>query len=483
MANSTRDIQIDSALPLCVGLDNVLVRTNTLHEQVLLLRKQPPLAVAAVLSALFFRGIAAFRHELARRVALRADLLPYNEKLLSYLQRESARGRRIILVTAADRIVAEAIAKHLGIFETVLAPDDAAGLDSRRRAEEITGYLGNGGFIYAGSSRSEGAIWDAASAVVAVNPTFWARRAMRHAGLRVVAEFNDGFAPGDAIRAIRAYQWLKNLLVFIPAFLSHNILNISKIVPGVIAFAALSATASAIYIFNDIFDLEADRQHPRKRRRPFASGSIPIAHGVLMALVLLGVALALSYKLPAAAKALILLYAVASALYTIRLKSLLFVDVVILSGLYTLRILFGGAASSIVISPWALAFSMFIFTSLAICKRLSELRSREVEKPILLPGRAYSQTDIVPLTALACSSGYLAMVVLALYLNSPEVLLLYRNPKIMWLLLPVLMYWIGRAIMLSNRGAMHDDPILFAIGDVPSWLVFFMTLGVVIAAI
>jgi 4-hydroxybenzoate polyprenyltransferase len=287
----------------------------------------------------------------------------------------------------------------------------------------------------------------------------------------------------DLVRAMRLYQWSKNLLIFTPIFLSHTIFRMPKLLLAGEAFLAFSTAASATYVVNDLLDLESDRQHPRKRYRPFAAEKLSVTQGIVLAVVLFSIAAALSLTLPPLAKLVIALYVVTSLSYSSYLKKLLFLDVITLAGLYTLRLLLGGVATAVVISPWTLAFSIFMFTSLAICKRLSELRAGDLQEDRRLPGRAYSQTDLASLTALASSSGYVAVLVLALYLNSPEVAVLYRRPQVMWLLLPVLAYWISRTIMLANRGEMHDDPIVFAFGDPASRVVGLATLAVVVGSL
>ncbi len=287
----------------------------------------------------------------------------------------------------------------------------------------------------------------------------------------------------DALRAMRVYQWSKNFLVFAPVFLSHTIFQGPRFLHAAEAFLAFSTAASALYIVNDLLDLEADRQHPRKRFRPFAQGRLGIGQGKLMAAILFFLAAAISLLMPLQAGMGIALYVFTGLFYSFYLKRLLFVDVITLAGLYTLRLLVGGLATAVTISPWTLAFSIFVFTSLAICKRLSELRACDLQQNPLLPARAYSQNDLVSLTSLSSSSGYAAVVVLALYFNSPEVMVLYQHPRVMWLLLPLLTYWISRAIVIANRGEMHHDPIVFAFGDLASWVAGLLTLAIVVGAL
>jgi len=476
------DQSTDVAMTLCVDLDGTLVRSDTLHENILLLLRTSPRSLVSALATLS-HGRAAFKRAVSSRVALRPDLLPYNEKLVAYLAEQAAQGRRILLVTAADRLVADGVAEHLGIFEGVLASDGSTNLKADAKVSQIRRYLNGEHFEYAGDSRSDIPVWKAAAAAILVNPTSSIRQALRNSGVPITMEFCDGGKFWAFIRAMRIYQWSKNLLIFAPLFLSHTILEAAKLAITAEAFVAFSAAASAIYVINDLLDLDSDRQHVRKRHRPIAAGTLSIMEATALAILLLVISLVISLRMPPHAGILLVLYLVSSFAYSIFVKTQVFLDVITLAGLYTVRLLFGGVVASIVISAWTLAFSIFFFTSLATCKRLSELRGDGVKNKGPLPGRAYSQTDLLSLTALATSSGYVAVLILALYLNSPEVVVLYGHPRVLWFLVPVLMYWISRTIMMANRGAMHDDPIVFAFGDRASQVVGLVALAVVVGAI
>jgi 4-hydroxybenzoate polyprenyltransferase/phosphoserine phosphatase len=468
---------------LCVDLDGTLIRTDVLHENLLLLLKSSPWGFVCAVADLFRHGIAAFKRSVSSRVAIRPDLLPYNEEVVAYLRGESARGRRILLVTAADSLVAEAVAEHLGIFDAVLASDGFINLKAAAKADRIRRRLGGKPFEYAGDSSADIPVWKEAAGAIVVGPARSIRKALGRAGIRITREFDSGHNFGAIVRAMRVYQWSKNVLIFGPLLLSHTMFDKARLAPTVEAFAAFCAAASAIYIVNDLLDLQADRQHPRKRLRPFAAGDLTIAQGARLALILLGTCFAISLRMPPLGGLLMALYVVTSLMYSAFAKTRLFLDVITLAGLYTVRLLLGGAVAEIVISPWTLGFSMFFFTSLASCKRLSELRSGRAEDDSPLPGRAYFHLDLLSLTGLACSSGYVAVLVMALYLHSPDVVKLYRRPELMWCLVPLLAYWISRAIMIANRGSMHDDPILFALRDRASLVVGFVAFAVILASL
>jgi 4-hydroxybenzoate polyprenyltransferase len=469
--------------PLCVDLDGTLIRTDSLHENLLLLLKSSPFGLASALLVLYRHGIAAFKRFVSSQVTLRPELLPYNQEVVSFLRGEAANGRRILLVTAADLPVAEGVAQHLGFFEAVLASDGVTNLKSHAKVSRIRRHLGDQPFDYIGDSFADMPVWKEAAGAMVVNPRRSIRRALGRSGAPITREFTTRGGLRAVVRAMRVYQWSKNILIFAPLFLSHTILQTARLVSAAEGFAAFCAAASGIYVVNDLLDLDADRQHPRKRYRPFAAGSLTIMQGMILALALFGTALLISLRLPPRAGLLLALYVVTSLLYGVFAKPRLFLDVTTLAGLYTVRLLFGGVVANIVISPWTLAFSIFFFTSLATCKRLSELRRGGAESATSLPGRAYSQTDLASLTALASSSGYVAILVMALYLNSPDLVKLYRHPQLMWCLVPLLSYWISRAIMIANRGSMHDDPIVFAFGDRASQVSGLVALAVIVAAL
>jgi 4-hydroxybenzoate polyprenyltransferase/phosphoserine phosphatase len=467
---------------LCVDLDGTLVRTDTLHETALLLLKSDPWGFLCALATLLTSGIAAYKRSVARRVAFRPDLLPYRGEVLAYLRAEAAGGRRILLVTAADRAIAEQVARHLGLFEAVLASDGAVNLKSSAKADRIRSYLGGAPFEYMGDALSDLAVWKCASAALLVDPSRRVRRALRRAGVPISREFRAGGRIGGTLRAVRAYQWAKNILVFAPIVLSHRLLDTQRLARTIEAFLAFCMAASVIYVVNDLLDLNADRQHPRKRRRPFAAGTLSIRHGVFLAVAMFALFVLISFRLPPLAGLLMAVYVASSLFYSLYAKTRLFLDVTLLAGLYTLRLLVGGTAADITLSPWTLGFSIFFFTSLASCKRLSELRAAGARAG-LVPGRAYFRADLLSLTSLGSASAYAAALVLALYVESPDVVKLYRQPRLLWLLVPLVAYWISRAIMIANRGDMHDDPIVFAFRDRASLVVAFTALIVVAASL
>jgi 4-hydroxybenzoate polyprenyltransferase len=472
-----------AAPPLCVDLDGTLVCTDTLHEQLLLLLRQSPLALFSVIWVLF-HSIAAFRRAVAARVELRPDVLPYNQSFVTYLNKQASLGRRILLVTAADQSVAERVSQHLQIFEAAIGSDGITNLKSEAKVPAIQQYLNGDPFEYAGDSAADVPVWNASCGALLINSQARVRRTVNRLGVPVTAEFRS-MRPGlwTILRCMRVYQWTKNILVFVPLLLAHKLLQAGLLVEAFTAFGALSLAASLVYVVNDLLDLESDRKHPHKRLRPLAAGVLSIRQGVLLAFFLTIAAALISTLLPPRAQLLIGLYVAVSTLYSTILKHMLFLDVMVLASLYALRILYGGASTQIPISPSTLAFSIFLFISLAICKRLTELRSTGAATDSPLPGRAYTQNDFQVMTSLGSASAYAAVLVLALYISSSDVFSLYRRPQLLWGLCPLLAYWLSRILVIANRGNMDSDPILFAFRDRASYAVAASVLLIIILAI
>lgn len=468
--------QAATTRPLCVDLDGTLVRTDTLVEALLqLIRRQPWLVFAIALWAT--KGMAHLKREVAARVVLEAKDLPYDEAFLAFLRAEKAKGRKLVLVTAADRRQADAIAAHLGLFDEVIASDGETNLKSHAKAALLTSRFGEGGFDYAGNEMADLAVWRLASGVILVN-------ADRDAAARIKAErgilsefgatADDGWRP--YLKALRLHQWLKNGLVFVPLLLSHKLLEVPALLQATLAFLAFGLTASAVYVINDLVDLREDRRHPTKCRRPFASGAIPLKQGLLMAPALLVAAALVTLFLPLAFAGVLAIYFAVTLAYSLFFKRTMLFDVLVLAGLYTLRIIAGSAALAIPRSFWLLAFSIFLFFSLALVKRYVELKDMVEENganaDIRERGRGYRAVDLETLSQFGIGSGLMAVLVLALYIDSPVVKSLYANPEVIWLLCPLMLYLICRIWILARRGEMHEDPIMFAIRDWRSqWIV------------
>jgi 4-hydroxybenzoate polyprenyltransferase/phosphoserine phosphatase len=460
--------------PLCVDLDGTLVATDTLLELAMALAWQRPVDLLRV-PAWLSSGRAALKARLAERVALEPSQLPYRAEVVEALRAARAEGRPCVLVTAADRRTAEAIAAHVGLFSEVLASDGAANLKGSRKAERLVERFGRGGFEYLGDAAADLPVWEAAgrASLVAARPALRRKVASRVAVERVVGAPLGGRARANAWRrALRVHQWVKNGLLLLPLLASHQLGRSELWIAAAWAFAAFSLCTSAIYVLNDLADLAADRAHPAKRRRPFASGALPIASGLVAApLLLAGAAAIAAWRLPAAFAAVLAVYVLANLLYNFWLKRVAVADVILLAGLYSLRVVAGGVAVGVTPSPWLLAFCLFFFLNLAFLKRYVDLRRTAPAANARAPGRDYEASDLPLLASMGPAAGYMAVVILALYVQSENVTILYRSPSLLWLETPLVAFWISRAWLIAHRGRMADDPVAFAVLDPMTWAV------------
>jgi 4-hydroxybenzoate polyprenyltransferase/phosphoserine phosphatase len=467
---------------LFVDLDGTLVATDLFHEGLCAAVKRAP-GLLLRLPRLAWQGRAALKQGVASRVALHVERLPYRAEVVDFLRQEKARGTLLVLATAADGVWARAVADHLGLFDGVLASDgkrNLRGAEKLRAIEAVCADQGLGGFGYLGDSRADLPVWQRASRVFVVEPSPRLLRELPGLPTRVFGRRSGRVGP--AVRALRPHQWAKNVLVFLPLLLAH-VLNPAALAAAVLAFVVLSLCASAIYLVNDLLDIEADRQHPTKRFRPFAAGRLPVAFGLPAALGLLGLAgLLTALALPAPFAGTVAVYLGLTTLYSCWIKRELVADVITLSGLYTLRLFAGGLATGVPVSEWLLAFAMFFFTSLAFVKRYTELRRMSDQGKAAPEGRSYLVTDAGLLESLGTASGYLAVLVFALYINGDVVNHLYRHPAMLWLICPLLVYWITRVWFLARRGQVADDPLLFAFRDRVSWVAAALTVCLVVLA-
>ncbi|QQS54748.1 MAG: UbiA family prenyltransferase [Candidatus Competibacteraceae bacterium] len=457
-----------TSVPLCVDLDGTLLNSDLLLEAALVQFKQTPLSVLRWPRWLA-GGKARFKAEIAARVDLDIDTLPYNPALLALLRKQRQQGRRLVLVTASDRKFAEQVAAHLGLFDEVLATDGDRNLAGPHKATTLVEHYGEHGFDYAGNSAVDVAVWKHARRALVVNaPPSVAAQA------RTVCEVERTFAQDPSSwrhwsKALRLHQWLKNLLIFMPLAAGHAWNQPATLVLALLAFISFGLCASSVYLLNDLLDLGSDRRHPRKCQRPFAAGKLPILQGVVAIPLLLIAAFGLSLPInPPAFTVALATYYVFTLAYSLRLKQILMLDAIVLAGLYTLRIIAGAAAVSLIPSFWLLAFSMFLFLSLALVKRYAELQTLREQGELSASGRGYHVDDLGILQSLGTAAGYLAVLVLALYVNSETSRALYGQPMVIWLLCPALLYWISRVWLLTHRGEMHDDPIIFALTDTHS---------------
>jgi len=371
----------------------------------------------------------------------------------------------------------------VGLFDDVLASNGHVNLKGARKLEAIQAYCRQHGFFsfdYIGDSVCDIPIWEAAQIALTIDTRCGHLRELSEVERRNFRPHRFP-PPGAILRAMRPRQWVKNLLLFTPLMMAHHLTNLPKLLACVAAVIAFCLCASAIYVVNDVLDTEADRRHPKKKERPFASGRLPLLLGAPLALGLASVGLAIAcIYLPTDFQVMLIGYLVVTTLYSFWLKSKVMIDVLILAGLYTLRVLAGGMAAGVIVSEWMLSFSMFIFTSLAFAKRYSELTNLgEFPRSDWRTGRGYRAADLPMLSTIGVASGCLSILVLALYLNSSEVRSLYAHPSLLWLLCPLMLYWIGRLWIAAGRGTLPDDPVAFAVMDRVSWGVALLA-GVVL---
>lgn len=475
------DLAQQESTPLCVDLDGTLIRSDLLLEAFFALLRLNPLYIFLIPFWLF-KGIAHLKAEIARRITPDFDKLPYNQDLLQYLRDEREHGRKIILVTASNSDYAKGVADSLKIFDDFFASSSTINLRGNRKAQLLIERYGEKGFDYIGNDDSDLKVWRyARKALLVTRKKSFLRKVEKL--FDVEHSFIIPSKPLLLIRALRVHQWVKNLLLFMPLVMAHHVDNLQLVFSAVIAYSAFCLCASSVYLINDLSDLEADRTHPRKSKRPLASGELEIPAALVLVAILLGLSFSLAAVLPASFFALLCGYFVITLMYSFILKRIAVLDLTVLATLYTLRIFAGGHAIDVPVSRWLLAFSMFIFFSLACVKRFSELLSLKEKEEEKVSGRGYSTQDIQLVSVFGAVSGYLSVLVMALYVSSVEVKALYRTPDVLWLICPPLLYWISRVWLLAHRAELHDDPIVFALRDKVSYLVGAISLLIVWFAI
>jgi 4-hydroxybenzoate polyprenyltransferase/phosphoserine phosphatase len=455
-----------SRRPLCVDLDGTLVKSDTLMDSLLLLaRSRPPDVLRFPLWLL--RGKAAMKAEVGARVALDVRHLPYNRSVVEYLEVERGEGRKLYLATGADQELARRIADHLGLFEGVLASDGKTNLTAGNKLEGLRRRFGDEGYDYIGNAGQDVPLLQHAGTAMIANPGPALRARLRSRGVTVEREFRDRTARAKAVlKAIRLHQWAKNILIFLPMLLAH-VMRAGVFADAAIAFVSFSLCASSTYIANDLLDVESDRRHPRKRNRPFAAGDLSVLSGVLISAAFLAGSIAIAVTLlPRGYLLWLSLYLVGTLLYSLVLKRVVLVDVLVLSGLYTVRMLAGASATRVGISPWLAAFSVFLFLSLAMVKRFSELQNMRTSGQAPANGRGYLLGDIEQMRVFGTASAYAAVVVFSFYIREAgQGGGLYQHPNRLWLITPLMIYWLSRVWLLASRGQLDEDPVIFAVTD------------------
>lgn len=480
-AQSTQDKSNKTAsFPLVVDLDGTLTPTDTLIESIIKLVKQSPLNMLR-LPLLLLKGRASFKEAIAAKAVVVSENLPYCESFLDYLREQKASGRQIVMATAAHKSIADGVSTHLGLFDKVLATESGQNLKGMAKLQAIQEKVGES-FVYAGDSQADLPIWKAAKAAVLVNVSPQIASKIR-GSVTIEREFPRQYT-GIAVwlSALRVHQWLKNLLLFVPLLTAFSFLEIVKVVTITMAFFAFSFVASATYIINDLLDLESDRVHSRKRFRPFASAKLSILHGLVVAGVFLFLGFSIAFIVSKNFCLTLFLYLVLTSIYSWVLKEYMLIDVLMLALLYTLRILAGSVAIGVNISPWLLAFSVFMFLSLALVKRCAELILLEKNGIQATRGRDYRVTDLVVLWPLGVGAALSSVVVFGLFISAPETQTRYATPHLLWFVAIGLIYWLARLWVKTSRSEMHDDPVVYAINDYGSRVTILSMIVVILIA-
>jgi 4-hydroxybenzoate polyprenyltransferase/phosphoserine phosphatase len=476
-------------LTLCVDLDGTLIRADLSVENLLAAVKREPW-ILFLLPFWLLRGKAHLKSQLAHRAEIDVTVLPYNDAVLALIQAARGSSRAVWLVTGSHQLHADRVQAHLGLFDVVLATDEHTNLTGARKAARLNQTLGEGRYEYVANGSVDLPIWQSAGAAVTVDTPKAVVAAVASMGK---PHLDVAAPPGRSalrrwLKAIRIHQWAKNALLFVPLITAHQLLDLRIWGAALAAFLAMGLCASATYIINDLFDLDADRHHAKKRARPFAAGTLSVQSGIIACALMLFIGLAIALQLPGAFQLALAGYLIATLLYSFRLKRVASLDVLLLAGLYTLRVVAGAWATGVALSFWLLAFSMFIFLCLAMVKRVAELIELQKRQATTgtptghIRGREYGIEDIPILQIMGATSGYIAVLVLALYINSPDVAKLYATPEILWLVAPLMLLWITRLWVVTTRGYMDDDPIFFAIKDPETWVTALLTAIILAAA-
>ena len=469
------------SVPLVVDLDGTLIRSDILIESAFTHLGQNPLRIGGVLSTLA-RGKAALKALIAARTEIDVAHLPYDEDILVLIRQARASGCPTYLASATNERYVRAIAEHLGLFDGWFASNENENLSSTSKARRLVKAFSEKGFDYVGNDRTDLAVWAVARKRIAVRVSHVVRSKL--IGMdpdAVVLETTSGRARAW-FKLLRVHQWAKNALVFVPLLAAHRF-ELLAFGQAITAFLAFSIAASGVYMLNDLVDLDSDRKHPSKKRRPLADGTVSVSKAMVVAPVLVATALVSSLLIAHWFAVVLLGYIALTTAYTFVLKRKMMVDVIALASLYTIRVIGGAAAISVPVSEWLLGFSMFIFTALALIKRYTELAGR-MDAGLPDPSnRNYRKSDLDIVAALAAAAGFNAVTVFALYVSSESVHNLYRYPKVLWLICPILMYWLGRVLMMAHRRLMDDDPIIFALKDWNSVLAFSLIGAILMGAI
>lgn len=464
--------------PLVVDLDGTLIKTDILIESLMKYLMINPFNIFTFF-ILLFKGKSALKSEISRVVNIDVSLLPYNQDVIEYINSEKTLGREVILATATNIKYAEQVASHLSIFDDVIASDESVNLASKYKANELIKRYGERGFDYMGNSKADIDVWSKSESAIIVNPDNGViKKANKLGNVLKIIENRPPFIK-TLVKALRVHQWAKNILIFVPLSAAHGLTELNQLSTALLAFFMFSLCASTVYLLNDLLDLEDDRHHKTKKNRPFASGALDVRLGlILFPTMLVSVFLVTLITLPIEFLGVLIAYYILTLFYSFKLKRMVMVDVITLAMLYTVRIVAGGVVLGLDLTFWLLAFSMFIFLSLAMVKRYAELYEAREAGLEVTRGRGYHPSDFEIISSLGTASGYLSVLVLSLYINEATTAAMYNHPTFIWLACPLLLYWISRTWMITHRGLMHDDPVVFAMKDRVSQIVGILFISI-----
>ncbi len=466
-------------VPLVVDLDGTLLRSDLLVEAFFRHLERDPLSVFRLSMALR-RGKAHFKDVIAQGVDFDPASLPYDEDVIGLVRQAVKEGRPVYLASASNERFVATVADHLGLFTGWFASDAFTNMSGRTKALLLVETFGEKGFDYIGNDRADLHVWQVASKRIGIRTPTRLNKELASLGVQSIDAPKPAWA--SWLKLMRVHQYSKNALVFVPLLTAHKF-DLISLLDCFLATIAFSLCASSVYILNDLIDLDADRAHPTKKSRPLAAGTIPILQGVIAAPILFLCAVALAAFVSLPFLGVLLFYFVLTNAYSFSFKKKMIIDVMILATLYTLRVIGGAAAIDVIVSEWLLAFSMFFFASLALIKRYIELATR-LDRDLPDPSnRNYRQGDMQIVAALASTAGFNAVTVFALYISSSAGHALYRHPQLLWLICPILMYWIARMVMMAHRRLVHDDPIVFALKDSVSIVTLICIAAIMLAAI
>lgn len=473
-------------IPIVVDLDGTLIRSDLLYESASQFVIQNPFQMLKLPYWLVKKGIAYLKGRLAGAAQIDVTLLPYNFPLIEWLRRQKKSGRKLVLATASDEGLANSVAKHIGLFDEIYGSKGLINLKSDQKRDHLVSLYGENGFDYVGNSSADLPIWDRARRAYIVGGSGGLMRALKKTG-KLAQSFpleTDGRGLiATWIKELRIHQWVKNILVLVPLVAAHKYTDISSILAASLAFFLYGLVASSAYLLNDLVDIQNDRAHKYKYTRPLAVGRLSILSAWVAWPILALIPFSITFSvLPIGFGLVLATYFLLTLAYSFELKKIAILDVLVLACLYTLRIIAGTFAIGVSLSFWLISLSLFLFTGLAFIKRYSELLPLKGDINREVKGRGYISEDLTMVASMGISASYCSVLVAALYVQDAHTAILYRTPQIIWLVCPILLYWVSYMWLMTIRGRLHEDPIAYALKDGTSFAILGLVIAVFVAA-